>query len=108
MQQPRENEGDHHHGEHRKRLLEQSPVQDCLGRDHGHDAGLALRDRFQFPSPHKVGHDGLRNHHHDDDRRQMHDEGVEVEADLRADQDVGRVADQRGRAANVRCQDLSE
>jgi hypothetical protein len=36
------------------------------------------------------------------------DEGVEVQADLRADQDVRRVADQGGGAADIGGEDLGE
>ena len=45
---------------------------------------------------------GLHGHDDDDDGREVNDEGVEGEADERADQNVGRIPDQGRGAAYVR------
>ena len=108
MQRPRQHEGDHHDRQHDERLLEQQPVADGLVRPHRHDARLALGRGLEVLAPDQMDHDRLHDHHDDDDRREVDDEGVEVEADLRADQDVGRIADQRRGAADVGGEDFGE
>ena len=50
----------------------------------------------------------LDGEHDQDDRGQMDDEGVEGEAGGRADQDIGRIADQGRRAADIGAQHLAE
>ena len=48
------------------------------------------------------------DHDHDDDRREIDEEVAEVEPGGRADEDVGRVADQGRGAADVRGEDLAD
>ena len=63
----------------------------------------------RMPRPHIRWIITSLDHQHDDDhRRQVIDEVVEVEPDQRADQDVGRIADQGGGAADVGGEDLGE
>ena len=108
MQRPRQHEGDHDDGEHGERLLEQHPVLDRIRRIHRHHPRLGVVRRLEILAPEEM--DDQRLHHHDDDdhRRQVIDEIVEGEADLRADQDVGRIADQGGGAADIGGEDFRE
>ena len=71
-------------------------------------AASRLRGGAQVLAPQDVDHHHLHHQDDDDDRRQVIEEVVEGEADLRADDDVGRVADQRGGAADVGGHDLGE
>jgi hypothetical protein len=82
-------------------LLQQPPVLDRVGRIHRQHAFLGIVRRLKVLAPDEVDDDGL--HHHDDDnhRREMIDELIEGKPGLRADQDIGRVADQRRGAANI-------
>ena len=59
-------------------------------------------------SPQQMNHQRLHRHDHHDHRREVDDEGVEVEADERADENVGRVADQRRRAPDIGSKHLGE
>ena len=67
-------------------------------------SGVAL----QIAAPQHVDHDRLHRQNDQDDRREIDDEIVEGEPDLRANDDVGRIADQRGGAADVRGHDFGE
>jgi len=55
-----------------------------------------------------MNHDGLGNQDHDDHRREVNHEIVKREPDLRADHDVGRIADQGGGAADVGGENLAD
>ena len=105
---PGEHEGEHHDAEHRQRLLQQYLVDDGRPGAHPHDQCAARRCGMHGAAPQHVDHHRLRRHHHDDHGREVDDEGVEVETGERADQDVGRVADQRGGAADIGGEDLRE
>ena len=74
---------------------------DRLARLQPHHGFGTLGVVAQVASPQEPAqpHEGHQQHHHD--RRQVDDELVEPEARAAADDDVGRVADQRGRAADV-------
>ena len=108
VQRTGEHEQQDHGGQHHERLLEQGPIPDRLARVHRHHPGAALRRRSQVLAPEQMNHQRLHRHHHDDHRGEVDDEGVEVQADLRADQDVRRVADQGGGAADIGGEDLGE
>ena len=90
-----------HGGQYHKRLPEQGPVDDGLFRAHPHDERPARRRRSERSSPEQMNHERLHRHDHHDHRREVDDEGVEVEADKRADQDIGGIADQGRRAADI-------
>ena len=89
MQRPGEHEGHDHHSEHHERLLQEHAVHDRLARDHVHHGRPRIRGCGETPPPDRMGDRHLHQHDHHDHRRQVVDEGVEVEIDLRADQDVG-------------------
>ena len=93
---------------HHERLLEQQPIGDGFLLPHRHDARLALGRGAEAPAPDQVDHDQLHRQHDDDDRREVDDKGIEVEADLRTDQDVGWIADQGRGAADVGGEDFRE
>ena len=109
MQRPRQHEGDHHR--------RSSTTSDCLSSSQSSmvsaaliamharlGAGVAL----SVLAPEQMDHQRLHHHDDDDHRREVDDEIVEVEADLRADQDVGRIADQRRGAADIGGEDFGE
>ena len=77
-------------------------------RLHLHHPRLGGGRGFQILAPEEVDDDRLHRHDDHDHRREVIDEIVEGQPDLRADQDVGRVADQRGGAADIGGEDFRE
>jgi hypothetical protein len=108
MQRAREDERGQHRREHRDRAAQQHPIGHHAGRIHAHDQDAALRARLQRTPPDQVDKRRLHGHHQQRRRRDIGEEGVEVEARLRADQDIGRVADQGRGAADIGGEHLGE
>jgi hypothetical protein len=101
MQRAREDERGQHRREHRDRAAQQHPIGHHAGRIHAHDKDAAFLAGVQRASPDQVNKRRLHRHHQQRGRRDIGEEGVEIEARLRADQDIGRVADQGRGAADV-------
>ncbi|HWZ09479.1 MAG TPA: hypothetical protein VNW48_00135 [Xanthobacteraceae bacterium] len=107
-QRPGEHEGDEHRGHCQGRAPQQHPIGDHPPCIHAHDEGPAFRARTHVAAPGEMNHDRLQDHHHERRRRDVDDEAVEIETGLRADHDVGRIADQRRGAADVGGEHLGE
>ena len=73
-----------------------------------HDPRPRFRGRPHVAPPDQMRGDQLRCHDDNDDRRQGDDEIVKAEMRRRADDDVGRIADQGCRAADVRGEHFGE
>ena len=95
------NEADNNKTQNRERLLEQHGILDRLFGNHRHDAGFGFRRSMHVLAPDAVDDHRLHRHDHNDHRRQVIDKGIERQIGQRSDQDIGRITDQRGRAADI-------
>jgi hypothetical protein len=94
--------------EHGHRLLQQAVIGDRLLLVERHHLRPRLRRRRHPSAPDQVHGDYVNGKDDRYHRAEVDDECVEREPNLRADEDVRRIADQRRRAADVRGQDLRE
>src|SRR5437762_2187445 len=77
MQRARQDKGDHNHRQNYKRLLEQPPVEDGIGRIHRHHSGFGFVRSFEILTPDKMNYHRLHHHDDHDHWRQVKDEIVE-------------------------------
>ena len=108
MKRPGEHKSGQHRCEHDDRAAQQHPVGHHAGRVHPHDEDAALRARAQRAAPDEVHERRLHDQHDQSHRRDIDEKGIEAEARLRADQYVGRIADQGRGAADIRSEDLGK
>ena len=101
-------EADDHERDHDVADLEQARVLDVLVLVKLHDGLTMLLGGDQLLAVHETERDDDGGQDDDNGRRVVHDEVGERVARGRADHDVGRVADERRRAADVRRHDFGE
>ena len=101
-------EGNRDDDDHGDAHLEQERVLDRLALVKLHHVLHILLLNMQLAAVHELENDDDYHHHHDDGRRVVANEVEERQTRSRTDHDVGRIADERGRAAHVRRQNLDE
>ena len=108
MQRSRKYESDEHRADHGHGLAQQHRIGDHSRRIHAHDQRAALRRGVELAAPDHMNHQQLRRQDEHDDRRQIENKCIEIESGRRADQNVGWVADQRCRAADIAGENFGE